>query len=105
DEHDTDEEDDIREIENDHFAIRALTPIEDFNERFGTEFSDDEFDTVGGLVMQQFGHLPRRGEHTILGGWRFVILNADTRRIRLLEAYRDHRRDEDEDDDQEDKQA
>ncbi|CDG54229.1 CBS domain-containing protein [Halomonas sp. ATBC28] len=105
DEHDTDEEDDIREIENGRYAIRALTPIEDFNERFDTEFSDDEFDTVGGLVMQQFGHLPRRGEHTILGGWRFVILNADTRRIRLLEAYRDTRRDDEEDDDQENKPA
>ena len=101
DEHDIDEEEDIRELENGHFAIRALTPIEDFNERFNTEFSDDEFDTVGGLVMQQFGHLPRRGEHTTLGGWRFVILNADTRRIRLLEAYRDTRRDDEEDDAQE----
>ncbi|MEC7295914.1 MAG: transporter associated domain-containing protein, partial [Pseudomonadota bacterium] len=70
--------------------------IEDFNERFGTEFSDDEFDTVGGLVMQQFGHLPGRGEHTSLGGWRFVILNADNRRIRLLEAYRDSEPAEDE---------
>ena len=96
DEHDTDEEDDIRTLENGHFAIRALTPIEDFNERFGTEFSDDEFDTVGGLVMQQFGHLPGRGEHTSLGGWRFVILNADNRRIRLLEAYRDSEPTEDE---------
>jgi magnesium and cobalt transporter len=55
--------------------------------------------------MQQFGHLPRRGEHTTLGGWRFVILNADTRRIRLLEAYRDHRRDDEESDEQEDPNA
>ncbi|WP_447528222.1 HlyC/CorC family transporter [Vreelandella sp. TE19] len=89
DEHDTDEEDAIRRLDNGHFAIRALTPIEDFNERFDTDFSDDEFDTVGGLVMQQFGHLPGRGEHTNLGGWHFIVLNADNRRIRLLEAYRD----------------
>jgi magnesium and cobalt transporter len=86
DEHDTDEEDDIRELGEGRYAIRALTPIEDFNERFGTRFSDDEFDTVGGLVMQRFGHLPGRGEHAELGGWRFTVLNADNRRIRLLEA-------------------
>ncbi len=86
DEHDTDEDDDIRTLGEGRYAIRALTPIEDFNERFGTRFSDDEFDTVGGLVMQRFGHLPGRGEHTELGGWRFTVLNADNRRIRLLEA-------------------
>ncbi|QOR39578.1 CBS domain-containing protein [Billgrantia diversa] len=86
DEHDTEEEDDIRELGDGRYAIRALTPIEDFNDRFGTRFSDDEFDTVGGLVMQRFGHLPGRGEHAELGGWRFTVLNADNRRIRLLEA-------------------
>lgn len=86
DEHDTDEEEDIRELGDGRYAIRALTPIEDFNERFETRFSDEEFDTVGGLVMQRFGHLPRRGEHADLGGWRFTVLNADNRRIRLLQA-------------------
>jgi len=89
DEHDTDEEDDIRALEDGHFAVHALTPIEDFNERFNTQFSDDEFDTVGGLVMQQFGHLPRRGEQTSFGGWHFVVLNADNRRIRLLDVHFD----------------
>lgn len=89
DEHDTDEEDDIRALEDGHFAVRALTPIEDFNERFNARFSDDEFDTVGGLVMQQFGHLPRRGEQTSLGGWHFVVMNADNRRIRLLDVHFD----------------
>ncbi|EPC00949.1 magnesium transporter [Litchfieldella anticariensis FP35 = DSM 16096] len=86
DEHDIDEEEDIRELGNGSYAIRALTPIEDFNDRFATEFSDDEFDTVGGLVMQRFGHLPRRGEYADLGTWRFTVLNADNRRIRLLQA-------------------
>ncbi|MFC3283010.1 HlyC/CorC family transporter [Litchfieldella rifensis] len=86
DEHDIDEEEDIRALGNGSYAIRALTPIEDFNERFDTEFSDDEFDTVGGLVMQRFGHLPRRGESADLGRWRFTVLNADNRRIRLLQA-------------------
>lgn len=85
DEHDTDEEDDIRTLEAGRFAVRALTPIDDFNARFHTRFTDDEFDTLGGLVMQQFGHLPRRGEQTSIGGFRFTVLNADNRRIRLLE--------------------
>ena len=90
DEHDTEEEEDIRELDDGRYAIRALTPIEDFNERFQTRFPDDEFDTLGGLVMQRFGHLPRRGEHAELGGWRFTVLNADNRRIRLLEAQPCH---------------
>ncbi|KJZ17086.1 MULTISPECIES: transporter associated domain-containing protein [Halomonas] len=94
DEHDTDEEEDIRQLGDDRYAVRALTPIEDFNERFGTRFSDDEFDTLGGLVMQRFGHLPARGEHTLIGGWRFTVLNADNRRIRLLEVEPESRTDD-----------
>ncbi|MAY70158.1 HlyC/CorC family transporter [Halomonas sp. DN3] len=94
DEHDTDEEEDIRQLGDDRYAVRALTPIEDFNERFGTRFSDDEFDTLGGLVMQRFGHLPARGEHTLIGGWRFTVLNADNRRIRLLEVEPENRTDD-----------
>ena len=86
DEHDIDEEIDIRALGDERYAIRALTTIEDFNDHFGTRFSDEEFDTIGGLVMQRFGHLPGRGEHTEIGGWRFTVLNADNRRIRLLEA-------------------
>ncbi|MCW4152447.1 MULTISPECIES: HlyC/CorC family transporter [Halomonadaceae] len=97
DEHDADEEEDIRELDNKRYAIRALTTIDDFNEHFDTQFSDDEFDTIGGLVMQQFGHLPQRGEYTHLGGWRFEVLNADNRRIRLLEAYREQRPDSSDD--------
>lgn len=88
DEHDTDEEDDIRRLDEGRFAVRALTPIEEFNEAFNCQFADDAFDTVGGLIMQQFGHLPKRGEHTILGEWQFTIMNADNRRIRMLEVRR-----------------
>ncbi|WP_110664718.1 HlyC/CorC family transporter [Salinicola halophilus] len=86
DEHDTDEEEDIRNLGDGTYAVRALTPIEDFNEAFDTQFSDEEFDTVGGLIMQRFGHLPRRNEHADLGKWRFTVLSADNRRIRLLQA-------------------
>ncbi|HSH49424.1 MAG TPA: transporter associated domain-containing protein, partial [Halomonas sp.] len=83
DEHDADDEEDIRWLGDGRYAIRALTPIDDFNERFHTDFSDEEFDTVGGLMMQSFGHLPSRGECTEIDGWRFTVLNADNRRIRL----------------------
>jgi len=86
DEHDIDEDDmDIRNISDNQFIVKALTPIEDFNENFGTHFSDEEFDTIGGIVMQRFGHLPNRNETTMLEGLEFKVLNADNRRIRLLQ--------------------
>ena len=86
DEHDIDEDDmDIRAISDGQYIVKALTPIEDFNESFGTHFSDDEFDTIGGIVMQRFGHLPNRNETTMLEGLEFKVLNADNRRIRLLQ--------------------
>ncbi|WP_417598220.1 HlyC/CorC family transporter [Oceanospirillum sp.] len=86
DEHDIEEDDmDIRIISDGQFIVKALTPIDDFNESFGTHFSDDEFDTIGGIVMQRFGHLPNRNETTMLEGLEFKVLNADNRRIRLLQ--------------------
>jgi len=86
DEHDIEEDDmDIRAISDGQFIVKALTPIEDFNESFGTHFSDEEFDTIGGIVMQRFGHLPNRNETTMLEGLEFKVLNADNRRIRLLQ--------------------
>ncbi len=69
----------------DRYTIKALTPIEDFNERFGTDYSDDEYDTVGGLVLKAFGHLPKRGEVVDIDHFRFKVLHANNRRIGLLE--------------------
>ncbi|NAV96711.1 transporter associated domain-containing protein, partial [Salmonella sp. hn-h2] len=60
---------------------RALAPIEDFNDVFQTHYSDDEVDTIGGLVMQSFGHLPARGETIEIGGYLFKVAMADSRRI------------------------
>ncbi|HET8551818.1 MAG TPA: transporter associated domain-containing protein [Gammaproteobacteria bacterium] len=85
DEHDIDEENQIVRRGERHFTVKALTPVEDFNEYFGTAFSDEEFDTVGGLVMQGFAHMPRRGEKTRLGTCEFKVISADSRRIHLLE--------------------
>ncbi|WP_111655903.1 HlyC/CorC family transporter [Isoalcanivorax indicus] len=86
-EDETDVEDDdylIKDLDNSEYTVKALIPIEDFNEHFGSTFSDEEFDTVGGLVMQEFGRLPERNESVLLGGFRFTVLNADARTIRLL---------------------
>jgi len=84
DEHDIDDESFIRKYSDSNFTVKALTPIEDFNEYFGTEFSDEEFDTIGGLVTHKLGRLPKRGETIIIDNMSFKILNADNRRIRLM---------------------
>jgi magnesium and cobalt transporter len=84
DEHDIDEETFIRKYSDVNFTVKALTPIEDFNEYFGTGFSDEEFDTIGGLVTHKLGRLPKRGETIIIENMSFKILNADNRRIRLM---------------------
>ncbi len=84
DEYDVEEDSFIKTLGNDEFVVKALTPIDDFNEHFKTSFSDEEFDTIGGIVMQQFGHLPKRNETVSIGSLCFQILNADNRRIRLL---------------------
>lgn len=89
DEHDAEEDDSlikpIGNEENNVFIVKALTPIEDFNEFFSTQHSDEEFDTIGGIVMHGFGRLPRRDESTCIGNHDFKVLNADNRRIRLLQ--------------------
>ncbi len=84
DEHDVEEDSFIKPLPSGDFLVKALTPVENFNEFFDSEFSDEEFDTVGGLVMNAFGHLPKRNEITEIGAYRFRILSADSRRIHLL---------------------
>ena len=84
DEHDVEEDSYIKPLPSGDFLIKALTPIDSFNEFFDSEFSDEEYDTVGGLVMSAFGHLPKRNEVTEIGEFRFRVLNADSRRIHLL---------------------
>lgn len=74
----------IRKVDDDDFIIKALTPIEDFNAYFKTQFSDEEFDTIGGLVMKEFGHLPQRNEVTHLDNFEFRVLYSDNRQMHLL---------------------
>ncbi len=63
------------------FLVDALTPIDDFNERFGADFDDDEYDTVGGLVTAAIGHLPETGEELSLSRFTFRVSRADARRV------------------------
>ena len=84
DEYDFDEEDEIKAHEDGDYIIKAHTPIEDFNAYFNTDFSSQEFDTIGGLVIHAFGYLPRRGESTTLASFKFSVLNANKRHVRLL---------------------
>ena len=66
------------------FVVDALTPIADFNERFGADFDDDEYDTIGGLLTAAIGHLPEAGEELTLGRFTFRVARADARRLIAL---------------------
>ena len=88
DEHDIDEDNPIGKLEGELFNVKATTPIEDFNDYFDVEFREDEFDTIGGIVLKAFGHLPKRGELVDVEGLRFEVLAADSRRLRLLRVSR-----------------
>jgi magnesium and cobalt transporter len=84
DEHDIDEDTFIRKYSDVNYTVKALTSIADFNEYFSTELSDEEFDTIGGLVTHKLGRLPKRGETVLIDNMSFQVLNADNRRIHLL---------------------
>ena len=81
DEYDEEDDIDFRQLSRHTWTVRALASIEDFNEAFSTHFSDEEVDTIGGLVMQAFGHLPARGETIDIDGYQFKVAMADSRRI------------------------
>lgn len=81
DEYDEIEDRNIRKLSQSVFTVKALTTIEDFNEIFSTHFSDEDVDTVGGLVMQYFGRLPVKGETVTIEGYQFKVALADKRRI------------------------
>lgn len=86
DEYDIDEDDAFIKSHGDGtYIIKATTPIDEFNEYFNSHFSDEEFDTIGGILLQRFGHLPKRGEIIKLQQYRFRVLHSDNRRIYLLE--------------------
>ena len=84
DEHDQQEDRYIFEHSDGYFGVKALTPIEDFNEFFETQYSDKDFETFGGLVLSKFGHLPKKGEKIEFDNFKIEVLRADRRRLHLL---------------------
>jgi magnesium and cobalt transporter len=84
DEYDVDEGEGIRKEADRSWTVPALTRIEDFNQAFGTRFADEEFDTIGGLVLHELGRMPRRGEAVQIGGLELKVTRADRRRIETL---------------------
>jgi magnesium and cobalt transporter len=88
DEHDFDDDMLILKLNETESTLKALTPIDEFNEHFGTQFSDEEFDTIGGLILNTLGHVPKRGETLTLSGLLFRVLRADRRRVHLLKVTR-----------------
>jgi magnesium and cobalt transporter len=84
DEYDIDEGEGIRKEADRSWTVPALTRIEDFNQAFGTRFSDEECDTIGGLILQELGRMPRRGEAVQIGGLELKVIRADRRRIETL---------------------
>jgi magnesium and cobalt transporter len=88
---------DEHDLEDDHYIlkhsdgshnIKALIPIEEFNEYFSATFPTKDFDTIGGLVMHQFGHVPKRGEAVTMNDFNFSVIRSDKRRIRLMKLIR-----------------
>ncbi|GAA4105613.1 HlyC/CorC family transporter [Zhongshania borealis] len=84
DEYDEDDDLPIRKITDNDFVVQALTPIDDFNDYFNAKLSDEEFDTIGGLLLKSFGYLPSRNEVARLDDYEFKVVNADNRQIHLL---------------------
>lgn len=84
DEHDAAEDSYIVEHSKGQYGVKALTPIEDFNEFFATQYSDTDFETFGGLVLSKFGHLPKKGEKIKFDRFTVEVLHSDRRRLHLL---------------------
>lgn len=92
---DIEDEYDFDDVENNiipekggQYRVKALTEIVDFNQAFGTDYSDEEFDTIGGLLLKRFGRVPKRGEQIAFDNLTFRVLRADSRRLHLLQVTR-----------------
>ena len=89
DEHDDDDEIDIQHHGENRYSVRALTPLQDFNDHFNTEFTNDEIETIGGYLLGHIGHLPERGESLVLENLTFKVLSADSRHVHLYQVIDD----------------
>jgi len=88
DEYDFDEGAYILKRGRDFYTVKAHTTLEEFNEFFDTKFASDDYDTIAGMIISRLGHLPKRGESVEIDGFRFTVLRADSRKIRLLNVER-----------------
>ncbi|SOD17405.1 HlyC/CorC family transporter [Nitrosomonas ureae] len=85
DEYDFDDEEDNIVMESDgQYRVKAITEIDSFNEALGAPFSNNDFDTIGGLVLNKFGRLPNRGENVVIGHFKFTVQRVDSRRLHVL---------------------
>ena len=87
DEFDIDDETYIKAHGDAHYIVKGHTPISEFNEQLNATFSDQNYDTIGGVVMAQLGYLPPRGEMMTIEPFEFKIINADARRIKLMDCF------------------
>ncbi len=85
DEYDEAERAHILKQDERRFLVAGLTPLEEFNNYFGAEFSTEEFDTLGGLITQRFGHMPKRGESIRIEKFNFIVQRSDSRRVHMLQ--------------------
>ncbi len=85
DEHDIEDIGNIRRLGVSRYSVKGLTPIEEFNEFFESNFSEDDFDTLAGMLMKNLGHLPKRGESIMIDRFLFKIMSADSRRIKHVQ--------------------
>lgn len=74
----------IKRVSDTDYIVKALTPIDDFNDYFKAGLSEEDFDTIGGILMQEFGHLPKRNEVAVIDEFQFRVLYADNRQIHLV---------------------
>jgi magnesium and cobalt transporter len=85
DEHDDqDDEDYIYQRNENEFMVKALTPIDEFDDYFSTHFATDEYDTIGGFIVHELEHMPKKGESLVVDNLRFEVIRADTRRVHLV---------------------
>ncbi len=84
DEHDADEESYVQQKKESEYIIKALMPIEEFNEYFEADLDEEECDTIGGFIVHQLEHLPKKGEKLEYESFRFEVIRADNRRVHLL---------------------
>ncbi|MCH2056202.1 MAG: CBS domain-containing protein [Thalassotalea sp.] len=92
DETDDEIEEEIKHLAGSVYQVKALTDLEDFDEFFNCTFDESDSDTIGGIVLQQFGHMPKKGEEVAIDDWAFKVVSADNRRLLMLQVTvpRDH---------------